>query len=47
MFRADILVEGVKFCVPAKVVCKGVPCEDGLALISGDVSKVLDGVRDC
>ena len=36
MFRADILVEGVKRCVPANVVCSGVPCGEGLALISGE-----------
>ena len=38
MFRADILVDGVKRCVPANVVCKGVPCGEGLALINGEVS---------
>ena len=36
MFSAEILVEGVKFCVPLKVVCRGVPCGEGFALMRGE-----------
>ncbi len=44
MLRADILVDGVKFCVPTKVVCMGVPSGDGLALMSGEVSMLVGWV---
>ena len=43
MLRADILVDGVKRCVPANVVCIGVPWGDGFALINGDVSMGMGG----
>ena len=46
MFRADILVEGVKFWVPANVVCRGVPCGDGLILMSVEVSRLV-GAGGC
>ena len=36
MFSAEILVEGVKFCVPLKVVWRGVPCGEGFALMRGE-----------
>ena len=43
MLRADILVDGVKRCVPVNVVCIGVPWGDGFALINGDVSMGTGG----
>lgn len=39
-------MDGVKFCVPEKVVCSGVPCGDGLALMREE-SSVLAAVVDC
>ena len=43
ILRADILVDGVKRCVPANVVCMGVPWGDRFALINGDVSMGMGG----
>ena len=38
MLSAEMRVDGVKFCVPENVVCRGVPCGDGLALIRDESS---------
>ena len=37
MLRADTRVDGVKFCVPAKLVCRGVPSGVVLTLMTWGV----------
>ena len=48
MLSAEIRVDGVKFWVPENVVCRGVPCGEGLALMRGEDSMavtMLDNVE--
>ena len=41
MLRAEMRVDGVKFCVPLKVVCRGVPSGVALVLMREDVGPML------